>query len=408
MNRELKGVVINPSHGGNDYGITSNDVLEKDLTLKASQYMYNRLEELGIPVVLTRNNDITLSPNERLDIIKNTLGDKEGILVVTNALNSGGEEGADVIYSIKENDPLLADTILDQIENEGQIVRGAYTRTLPSDRSKDASFLLRNLDNATPIIIEYGFLDNPTDRNRIQRELLDYTEAAIRGIALYYGIPYTEPQDLILDTYVVKKGDSLYTIAKQFNTTIGALKAINELTGNILQPGQILRLPNFVTFNTDPNEVIVYKISKGDSLYSIAKQYGVSVNDIINYNQLANTLLSVDQQILIPVNKITEIGKEPHLNYVIKRGDTLYNIAKRYNITPKELMEYNNLSSSLLNIGDTILIPQEKQFVNYFVRTNDTLASIAERFNTTIEKLMQINNLNTTDVKIGQLLIIPS
>lgn len=408
MNRELKGVVINPSHGGSDYGITSNDVLEKDLTLKASQYMYKRLEELGIPAVLTRNNDITLSPNERLDIIKNTLGDEKGILVITNALNSGGEEGADVIYSIKENDPLLADTILDQIENEGQIARGAYTRTLPSDRSKDAAFLLRNLDNATPIIIEYGFLDNPTDRNRIQRELLDYTEAAIRGIALYYGIPYTEPQDLVLDTYVVKKGDSLYSIAKQFNTTIGALKAINELTGNILQPGKILRLPNFVTFNTDPNEVIVYKISKGDSLYSIAKQYGVSVNDIINYNQLANTLLSVNQQILIPVNKVTEIGKEPHLNYIVKKGDTLYNIAKRYNITPKELMDYNNLSSSLLNIGDTILIPQEKQLVNYFVRTNDTLASIAERFNTTVDQLMQLNNLNTTDVKIGQLLIIPS
>ena len=408
MNRELKGVVINPSHGGNDYGITSNDVLEKDLTLKASQYMYKRLEELGIPAVLTRNSDITLSPNERLDIIKNTLGDKEGILVITNALNSGGEEGADVIYSIKENDPLLADTILDQIENEGQIVRGAYTRTLPSDRSKDAAFLLRNLDNATPIIIEYGFLDNPTDRNRIQRELLDYAEAAIRGIALYYGIPYTEPQDLVLDTYVVKKGDSLYSIAKQFNTTIGALKAINELTGNILQPGKILRLPNFVTFNTDPNEVIVYKISKGDSLYSIAKQYGVSVNDIINYNQLANTLLSVDQQILIPVNKVIEIGKEPHLNYIVKKGDTLYNIAKRYNITPKELMDYNNLSSSLLNIGDTILIPQEKQLVNYFVRTNDTLASIAERFNTTVDQILKLNNLNTTDVKIGQLLIISS
>jgi len=407
MNKELKGVIINPSHGGKDYGITSNNVLEKDLTLQASKYMYERLQELGIPVILTRNEDITLSPNERLDIIKNTLGDENGVLVITNALNSGGEEGADVIYSVKQNDPLLADTILDQIENEGQIVRGAYTRTLPSDRSKDASFLSRNLENATPIIIEYGFLDNPTDRNRLQRELIDYTEAAIRGIALYYGIPYIEPQTLTLDTYVVKKGDSLYSIAKQFNTTIGALKAINELTGNILQPGQILRLPNFVTFNQSPNEVIIYTISKGDSLYSIAKQYGVSIEDIINYNQLANTLLSVNQQLLIPVNKIIEIGKTPHITYIIKKGDTLYNIAKRYNITPQELMNYNNLSSSLLNIGSEILIPQDKQIVNYFVRTNDTLESIANRFNTTIEEIMELNNLNTTDIKVGQLLIIP-
>lgn len=406
MNKELKGIVVNPSHGGKDFGITSNDVLEKDLTLKASQYMYNRLQDLGIPVILTRTDDTTLSPNERLEIIKNTLGDEEGVLVVTNALNSGGEEGADVIYSIRENDPTLANIILEQIGNEGQIIRGAYTKTLPSDRTKDASFLLRNLDNAISILVEYGFLDNPTDRNKLQRELLNYTEAVIRGIALYYGIPYTEPEDLTLDTYIVKKGDSLYSIAKQYNTTIGAIKAVNELTGNILQPGQILKLPNFITFNPDPNSVIVYKINKGDSLYSIAKKYGVSVNDIINYNQLANTLLSVNQQLLIPVNPTTEIGK-PNINYIVKRGDTLYNIAKRYNITPKELMEYNNLSSSLLNVGDTILIPQNEQYINYFVKTNDTLESIAKRFNTTVEELMKVNYLNTPDVKIGQLLLIP-
>ena len=407
MNKELKGIVINPSHGGKDSGITSNDVQEKDLTLRASQYMYNRLQELGIPAILTRSDDTTLSPNERLDIIKNTLGDEEGVLVVTNALNSGGEEGADIIYSIRENDPTLANTILDQIANEGQVIRGAYTRTLPSDKTKDASFLLRNLDYATPLLIEYGFLDNPTDRNRLQRELLDYTEAVIRGIAIYYGIPYTEPTELILDTYIVKKGDSLYSIAQKFNTTIGALKATNDLTGNILQPGQILRLPNFIISNIKPGEVIIYKISKGDTLYSIAQKYGVTVNDIINYNQLANTLLSVNQQLLIPVNQTIEAGKEPHINYFVKRGDTLYNIAKRYNVTSKELMDYNNLSSSLLNIGDEILIPQSKQLVNYFVKTNDTLDSIAERFNTTVEEIMKTNSLNTTDIKIGQLLIIP-
>jgi len=407
MNKELKGIVVNPSHGGKDFGITSNNVLEKDLTLKASQYMYNRLQDLGIPTILTRTDDSTLSPNERLEIIKNTLGDEEGVLVITNALNSGGEEGADVIYSVRENDPTLANTILEQIGNEGQIIRGAYTRTLPSDRTKDASFLLRNIDNATSILVEYGFLDNPTDRNKLQRELINYTEAVIRGIALYYGIPYTEPEDLKLDTYIVKKGDSLYSIAQKYNTTIGAIKAVNELTGNILQPGQIIKLPNFITFNPDPNSVIVYRINKGDSLYSIAKRYGIDVEDIINYNQLANTILSVNQQILIPVNTTTEIGKEPDINYIVKRGDTLYNIAKRYNITPKELMEYNNLSSSLLNIGDTILIPQNEQYINYFVKTNDTLESIAQNFNTTVEEIMRLNYLNTPDVKIGQLLLIP-
>lgn len=406
MERELKGIIIDPSHGGKDFGITSNNINEKDLSLKASQYMKNRFEELGIPVYQTREGDETLAPIDRLNFIKNTLGDQAGVLVITNALNSGGEEGADVIYSIK-NDDELPKLILNQIENEGQIARGTYTKTLPSNPNQDAAFLLRNIDNARPIIIEYGFLDNPSDRNKLQNELLNYVEGAIRAIAIYYGIPYREPEDLTLDTYIVKKGDSLYSIAKQFNTTIGALKAINQLNGNIIQEGQILRLPEYINLNNDLQNVIVYKINKGDTLYSIAKKYNTTIANLINYNQLSNTLLSINQQILIPVNEQTEINKDPYIKYIIQKGDSLYNIAKRYNITPKELMDYNNLNTTLLNINDEILIPQKEHYLNYFVRTNDTLQSIANRFNTTIEEIMLANDLNTTDIKIGQLLIIP-
>lgn len=406
MERELKGIIIDPSHGGKDFGITSNNINEKDLSLKASQYMKNRFEELGIPVYQTREGDETLAPIDRLNFIKNTLGDQAGVLVITNALNSGGEEGADVIYSIK-NDDELPKLILNQIENEGQIARGTYTKTLPSNPNQDAAFLLRNIDNARPIIIEYGFLDNPSDRNKLQNELLNYVEGAIRAIAIYYGIPYREPVDLTLDTYIVKKGDSLYSIAKQFNTTIGALKAINQLNGNIIQEGQILRLPEYINLNNDLQNVIVYKINKGDTLYSIAKKYNTTIANLINYNQLSNTLLSINQQILIPVNEQTEINKDPYIKYIIQKGDSLYNIAKRYNITPKELMDYNNLNTTLLNINDEILIPQKEHYLNYFVRTNDTLQSIADRFNTTIEEIMLANDLNTTDIKIGQLLIIP-
>lgn len=406
MERELKGIIIDPSHGGKDFGITSNNINEKDLSLKASQYMKNRFEELGIPVYQTREGDETLAPIDRLNFIKNTLGDQAGVLVITNALNSGGEEGADVIYSIK-NDDELPKLILNQIENEGQITRGTYTKTLPSNPNQDAAFLLRNIDNARPIIIEYGFLDNPSDRNKLQNELLNYVEGVIRAIAIYYGIPYREPEDLTLDTYIVKKGDSLYSIAKQFNTTIGALKAINQLNGNIIQEGQILRLPEYINLNNDLQNVIVYKINKGDTLYSIAKKYNTTIANLINYNQLSNTLLSINQQILIPVNEQTEINKDPYIKYIIQKGDSLYNIAKRYNITPKELMDYNNLNTTLLNINDEILIPQKEHYLNYFVRTNDTLQSIADRFNTTIEEIMLANDLNTTDIKIGQLLIIP-
>ena len=66
MNNNLTGIVIDPGHGGVDSGATGNNQLEKDFTLKISKYMYDRLKELGIPVEITRETDITLSPTERM------------------------------------------------------------------------------------------------------------------------------------------------------------------------------------------------------------------------------------------------------------------------------------------------------------------------------------------------------
>lgn len=90
--RALKGVVIDPGHGGTDSGATGNNQYEKDYTLKISKYMYDRLNELGIPVTLTRDTDITLSPTDRVNKILSAYGDNPDVIVVSNHLNAGGAE----------------------------------------------------------------------------------------------------------------------------------------------------------------------------------------------------------------------------------------------------------------------------------------------------------------------------
>ena len=90
--RALKGVVIDPGHGGTDSGATGNNQYEKDYTLKISKYMYDRLKELGIPVTLTRDTDITLSPTDRVNKILSAYGDNPDVIVVSNHLNAGGAE----------------------------------------------------------------------------------------------------------------------------------------------------------------------------------------------------------------------------------------------------------------------------------------------------------------------------
>ncbi len=90
--RTLTGVVIDPGHGGSDPGATGNNQYEKDYTLKISKYMYDRFQELGIPVTLTRNTDITLSPTDRVNKILSAYGDNPNVIVVSNHLNAGGAE----------------------------------------------------------------------------------------------------------------------------------------------------------------------------------------------------------------------------------------------------------------------------------------------------------------------------
>ena len=94
----LKGIVIDAGHGGSDPGAVANNLLEKDLTLKVSNYMYNRFKELGIPVSITRDGDKTLSPEERVNIILGKYGNDSNIILISNHINAGGVNGQNVTH----------------------------------------------------------------------------------------------------------------------------------------------------------------------------------------------------------------------------------------------------------------------------------------------------------------------
>lgn len=91
-NRDAK-IVIDPGHGGTDGGASGNGIIEKDLTLAISNYMYDRFRELGIPVVLTRTTDETLSPSERTTRSKNAFGANRDVILISNHINAGGGDG---------------------------------------------------------------------------------------------------------------------------------------------------------------------------------------------------------------------------------------------------------------------------------------------------------------------------
>lgn len=83
-------IVIDAGHGGNDPGASGNGIIEKNLTLEISKYMYERFKELGIPVKLIRSTDETISPSERVKRILDAYGNNKNVIVISNHINAGG------------------------------------------------------------------------------------------------------------------------------------------------------------------------------------------------------------------------------------------------------------------------------------------------------------------------------
>lgn len=404
--RATRKVVIDPGHGGTDSGATGNNLLEKDYNLLISKYMYDRFKELGIPVAITRDSDTTLSPTDRVNTILSKFGNSSDVILISNHVNSGGGEGAEVIYALRSRDT-LAKRILENIGATGQTTRKYYQRRLPSDTSKDYYFIHRNTGNLEPLIVEYGFIDNTKDVEFLKENYEELAEAVISAVANYIGVPYVAPDGLITNTYVVQKGDSLYSIAAKLGTTVTELKKENNLTSNTLQIGQVLRIPTKEIYEEEEN---VYVVKKGDTLYGIAQANNTTVDEIKKFNNLTSNILSTGQLLKIPSALL------PEATYTVKKGDSLYSIANKYNTTVDELKRINNLTSNTLSIGQVLKLPSDKasdeekeeNTITYTVQKGDSLYSIAKKYNTTIDAIKNLNNLTTNILSIGQVLLIPT
>ena len=200
-------------------------------------------------------------------------------------------------------------------------------------------------------------------------------------------------------TYIVKRGDTLYSIARQYNTTIDAIKSLNNLSSDILTIGQMLKVP---FKESDGSVSTIYTVQAGDTLYSIAKRYNTTVDAIKSLNNLSSNVLTIGQVLKIPT---TSDGALPLPTYTVQVGDTLYSIAKRYNTTVDVLKNLNNLSSNILTIGQVLKLPvTTSSTITHTVKRGDTLYSIARQYNTTVDALRRLNSLSSDILTIGQIL----
>lgn len=171
-----------------------------------------------------------------------------------------------------------------------------------------------------------------------------------------------------MQTYIVSMGDTLYGISSQFGVSIEDIKLENNLSSNVIFVGQVLIIPTTATTS-------FYIVKKGDTLYSIAKKYQTTTKELMELNNLSTPTLNVGEQLRLPIN---ENDSTEYIVYSVKVNDNLYSIAKKTNSSVDEIKALNNLQSDLLSIGQQLKIPVKSNNTNqidyqtYTVKKGDT------------------------------------
>ncbi|MHA6493207.1 LysM peptidoglycan-binding domain-containing protein [Pseudomonas borbori] len=174
--------------------------------------------------------------------------------------------------------------------------------------------------------------------------------------------------------YRVRSGDSLHGIANRYRLTVNTLKEINQLSSNNLQVGQVLSIP--AEPGAAPSEPLFqntvsrapasrsYRVKNGDNLWLIAKAHKVSVKDIQRWNTLKGNKLRTGQVLNLQgssatptaVARTSSSDRNAVTYYRVRSGDSLYMIAKRFNVQMQHLKSWNPRTGSALKPGQTLTL----------------------------------------------------
>jgi LysM repeat protein len=164
----------------------------------------------------------------------------------------------------------------------------------------------------------------------------------------------------------------------------------------------------------ETGDVVSYRVRGGDSLWAIARRYDTTAQSIQRANGLRSTVLRPGQVLRIPVGMEATMSR-----HTVRSGDTLSSIARRYGSTSLAIQQVNGLASSTIRPGQTLKVPQVDSrgyteegpvavTATYRVRRGDSLWTIARRHGTSTSSIQRANGLRSSRIKPGQVLKIPS
>ena len=256
-------------------------------------------------------------------------------------------------------------------------------------------------------------------------------------------------------SYTVKAGDTLYAIASRYGLSVTSLKALNNLSSNLIHVGQTLKVSGTASTNqsnqtssqtnsqTSNNNGATnsssqsgsYMVKAGDSLWGISHKYGMSIDSLKSLNNLSSNFIYPGQ-----VLKVSQSGSQSNTiskpstsqstnsgnqsgSYTVKAGDSLWGISHKYGMSIDSLKSLNNLSSNFIYPGQVLKVgqsnnqsnttskPSSTQSTNsgnqsgsYTVKAGDSLWGISHKYGMSIDSLKSLNNLSSNFIYPGQVL----
>ncbi|MGI6364254.1 MAG: LysM peptidoglycan-binding domain-containing protein [Bacillota bacterium] len=213
--------------------------------------------------------------------------------------------------------------------------------------------------------------------------------------------------------YTIQAGDTFFTLAQRFGTTVQAIQQANPgANPNNLRIGQVICIPSAQPPSC-PNGFL-YTIRAGDTFFTLAQRFGTTVQAIQQANPGVNpNNLQIGQQICIPQGQAPSCPNG--FLYIIQAGDTFFTLAQRFGTTVQAIQQANpGVNPNNLQIGQQICIPQGQApscpngFL-YTIQAGDTFFLLAQRFGTTVQAIQQANpGVNPNNLQIGQQICIPN
>jgi membrane-bound lytic murein transglycosylase D len=240
--------------------------------------------------------------------------------------------------------------------------------------------------------------------------------------------------------YKVKKGDTISQIAERYHVATAELKKWNGLKSNNIKYGQTLKLytnetgSSLVESTTPPSENVNYhKIKPGESLGSIAEMYKVTASDLRDWNGIIGSKIIAGETLKIyseetptaltkTVTQKNELTSES-ITHQIQSGETIIAISESYGVSVDDIKRWNNLKSSKIIAGKSLIIysngnghsevknttvtKNTTKSTVHKVKKGETIGGIAIKYNVSISSLQQLNNISGNKIIAGQELKIP-